>query len=152
MVANSIEQMEKNVSASFGYVKKDILMVNDAISNVHDKIQHLSLNQAMLLEKMIAIEKLLSGKKTVVKAPKKVKAKKELKFYDVKTKEDFTTSDYVVKKIKGRKFAVAKSPKGNKSFRIMGSVKKSSKVKATKKTKKSSRSPKKVITETVLYE
>lgn len=42
-------QIEKNVSASFGYVKKDMLMLNDAISQIHEKIQHLSLNQATLL-------------------------------------------------------------------------------------------------------
>jgi len=37
----SIRQFEKNVQASFGYVKKDLLMLNDAVSDIHDKIQHL---------------------------------------------------------------------------------------------------------------
>ena len=45
----STSQIEKNVSASFGYVKKDMLMLNDAFSDMHDKIQHLSLNHAVLL-------------------------------------------------------------------------------------------------------
>lgn len=48
----SIEQVEKNVSASFGYVKKDMLMLNDAFSDIHEKMQHLSLNNAMLLEEI----------------------------------------------------------------------------------------------------
>lgn len=82
MVVKNLDQLEKNVSASFGYVKKDILMVNDAISNVHDKIQHLSLNHAMLLEKLDKIENLLSGKKpkkVSKKAPKKAKTAKAKK-------------------------------------------------------------------------
>ena len=48
----STKQVEKNVSASFGYVKKDMLMLNDAFSDLHDKVQHLSLNHAMLLEEI----------------------------------------------------------------------------------------------------
>ena len=49
-MTNSSEQIEKNVSASFAYVKKDMLMLNDAFSDIHDKVQHLSLNHAVLLE------------------------------------------------------------------------------------------------------
>ncbi len=70
----SVKQIEKNISASFGYVKKDMLMLNDAFSDIHDKIQHLSLNHATLLEE---IEKLRvevvkdSGKKTGKKTKKK---------------------------------------------------------------------------------
>ena len=48
----SITQVEKNTSASFGYVKKDMLMLNDAFSDLHDKMQHLSLNHGVLLEEM----------------------------------------------------------------------------------------------------
>jgi len=78
----STKQIEKNVSASFGYVKKDMLMLNDAFSDIHDKVQHLSLNHAMLLEE---IEKLRSelakatGKKITKKkvATKNKKAKKK---------------------------------------------------------------------------
>ncbi|MCH7850613.1 MAG: hypothetical protein IH845_03150 [Nanoarchaeota archaeon] len=46
------KQIEKNVSASFAYVKKDMLMLNDAFSDLHDKVQHLSMNHAMLLEEI----------------------------------------------------------------------------------------------------
>ncbi|MBU3924193.1 MAG: hypothetical protein KJ592_04705 [Nanoarchaeota archaeon] len=48
----STAQIEKNVGASFAYVKKDMLMLNDAFSDLHDKVQHLSLNHAMLLEEI----------------------------------------------------------------------------------------------------
>ena len=51
------EQIEKNVSASFAYVKKDMLMLNDAFSDLHDKIQHLSLNHAMILEEITKLKK-----------------------------------------------------------------------------------------------
>lgn len=73
----STKQIEKNVSASFAYVKKDMLMLNDAFSDLNDKIQHLSLNNATLLGE---IEKLreevaeVSGKK--VKKPTRKKEKK----------------------------------------------------------------------------
>jgi len=66
----SIEQVEKNVSASFGYVKKDMLMLNDAFSDLHDKMQHLSLNHAGLLEELGRLRReiaQISGKKIVVK-------------------------------------------------------------------------------------
>lgn len=53
----TIDQIERNMSASFGYVKKDMLMLNDAFSDMHDKIQHLSLNHAVLLGE---VEKLRS--------------------------------------------------------------------------------------------
>ena len=53
-MAKTIEQIEKNVSASFGYVKKDMLMLNDAFSDIHEKIQHLSMKeQEQELEKVI---------------------------------------------------------------------------------------------------
>ncbi len=51
-----------------------------------------------------------------------------LKFYDVKAKKKFTSSDYkiVEKRVRGRKvrFAVAKSPTGTQSWRILPSLKK----------------------------
>tara|TARA_Y100000310_G_C20394809_1_gene674575 strand:+ start:134 stop:364 length:231 start_codon:yes stop_codon:yes gene_type:complete len=76
-MAKSIEEVEKNVSGSFGYVKKDMLMLNDAISDIHDKIQHLSLNHAALLEKIAKLEggKVI-GKKAVKKEAKSSKKKK----------------------------------------------------------------------------
>lgn len=70
------EQIEKNVSASFAYVKKDMLMLNDAFSDLHDKVQHLSLNHGVLLEEVTKLRKEVekaTGKKI---APTKLTAKK----------------------------------------------------------------------------
>ncbi|MBS3087268.1 hypothetical protein J4226_01620 [Candidatus Pacearchaeota archaeon] len=74
-------QVEKNISASFGYVKKDMLMLNDAFSDLHDKVQHLSLNHAMLLEEITKLRaEVRNGKsipttkgKTIKKVVKKKK-------------------------------------------------------------------------------
>jgi predicted flap endonuclease-1-like 5' DNA nuclease len=71
----SVKQVEKNVSASFGYVKKDMLMLNDAFSDLHDKVQHLSLNHATLLDEMRKLRAELVGvskKKPVKKNNKKI--------------------------------------------------------------------------------
>lgn len=78
----SAEQVEKNVSASFGYVKKDILMLNDAVSDLHDKIQHLSLNHAGLLEEIGRLRKEL--KKEDKKITKVAKSSKVAKSKSVK--------------------------------------------------------------------
>ena len=59
----STNQIEKNVSASFASVKKDMLMLNDSFSDLHDKVQHLSLNHAMLLEEITKLKKEKSTKK-----------------------------------------------------------------------------------------
>ena len=83
-------QIEKNVSASFAYVKKDMLMLNDAFSDLHDKVQHLSMNHAMLLEEIgklrsemakerFTTEKSVAKKATVKKATTKKKATKKKK-------------------------------------------------------------------------
>ena len=98
-MAKSVEEIEKNVSASFGYVKKDMLMLNDAISEVHDKIQHLSLNHASLLEQLQRIENAVVKdekklRKVAKTAKKKPKAKKK-----------------AVKKNKAKKKSVKNSPK-----------------------------------------
>ncbi len=86
MVVKTLDQFEKNVSASFGYVKKDILMVNDAISDLHDKIQHLSLNQAGLMGKLDEISNKLDGKNKAKKAkPKKAKITRTVKTVKIKT-------------------------------------------------------------------
>ena len=74
----SAEQVEKNVSASFAYVKKDMLMLNDAFSDLHDKMQHLSLNHAMLLEEIGKIRNEIA-KKTKKKPTKKKVVKKKKK-------------------------------------------------------------------------
>jgi len=73
MVTKTLAQFEKNVGISFGYVKKDLLSVNDMVSDLHEKIQHLSLNQAMLLEKMMKLEQKIANK-PVAKKPAKKKA------------------------------------------------------------------------------
>jgi len=75
----TLDQVEKNVSASFGYVKKDMLMLNDAFSDLHEKVQHLSINHATLLEEVEKLRKEIAGstsKKVVAKAaPAKMKKK-----------------------------------------------------------------------------
>ena len=69
----TVSQIEKNVSASFGYVKKDMLMLNDAFSDIHEKIQHLSLNHAMLLEEIKKLREEIANasKKKTSKTPTK---------------------------------------------------------------------------------
>ena len=71
MAVQSLPQFEKNVSASFGYVKKDLLMINDSISDLHDQIQHLSLNNAALLGKMAELEQKIANSSNKVKSKKK---------------------------------------------------------------------------------
>jgi hypothetical protein len=68
------KQLEKNISASFGYVKKDILMLNDVFSDLNDKIKHLSLNHATLLSEIEKLRKEIektSGKKPAKKSVNK---------------------------------------------------------------------------------
>jgi regulator of replication initiation timing len=81
----AIEQFEKNVQASFGYVKKDLLMLNDSVSDIQEKIQHLGLNHATLLSELetlrFELEKIkgLKAKKSVPKITKKVVKKTKRK-------------------------------------------------------------------------
>ena len=70
----SASQVEKNVSASFGYVKKDMLMLNDAFSDLHDKVQHLSLSHATILEEIEKLKKEIESKNS--SPTKKIKKKK----------------------------------------------------------------------------
>lgn len=81
MITHTLNQVEKNLGVSFGYVKKDLLSINDMVSDLHEKMQHLSLNQAMLVEKMMKLEQKFASKpvikKTVAKAKPKVVAKKK---------------------------------------------------------------------------
>jgi hypothetical protein len=155
----SNNQIEKNVSASFSYVKKDMLMLNDAFSDLHDKVQHLSLNHAMLLEQITKLKAQISNKKPVI-------GKETLEFYDVKSKSKFKTDKYRIVNKSGRKFAVAIGPQGTDSYRILGVSKTARKrapvkkkvVKAkpktvTKKTAAKKKAPvkKKVVKETITY-
>ena len=66
MTDKSLSQLEKNTTASFAYVKKDILMLNDAFSDLFDKLQKLA-------NRLEAVEEKLPKKKTV----KKKKAKRK---------------------------------------------------------------------------
>jgi hypothetical protein len=59
------------------------------------------------------------GRKQKAKAEPKKKGE-ALKFYDLKGKKSFTTSEYKVVVKKGRRFAVATSPSGIPSWRILG--------------------------------
>lgn len=43
----------------------------------------------------------------------------KLKFYDLKTKKVFHTDKYKIEMKGGRKFAIASSPSGHKSMRIV---------------------------------
>ena len=45
-------EVERNVSASFGYVKKDILMLNDSFSSLYDKFQQLVSQQNKILDEI----------------------------------------------------------------------------------------------------
>ena len=49
-----------------------------------------------------------------------MKMQELLAFYDVKGKKKFKSKDYIVKVIKGRRFAIAKSPSGSDAYRILG--------------------------------
>ncbi|MGC9309618.1 MAG: hypothetical protein ACP5D2_02890 [Candidatus Nanoarchaeia archaeon] len=76
-MAKTIEEVEKNTQSSFGYVKKDILMLNDALSDIHDKIRHLSMNHASLLEEMRRLREKVEGKKSKKTGKKKKKSSKK---------------------------------------------------------------------------
>lgn len=52
------------------------------------------------------------GRRTMPKA--------KLKFYDVKAKKSFMSSNYKMVTKKGRRFAVAKAPSGIMAYRIVG--------------------------------
>jgi len=75
-MVKTIDQIEKNMSASFGYVKKDILMLNDAFSDIHEQIQHLSMNHASLLGEIEKLREKVYGKKSDVKKMVKKKSVK----------------------------------------------------------------------------
>jgi len=144
-MTKSPEQLEKNVSASFAYVKKDMLMLNDAFSSINDKIQNLTLNHETLLEEIRKLKEQIADKKS---------DNEELEFYDVKEKKKFKSSNYKLITKSERKFAVATSPTGTESYRIMGSTTKKKTPKTTKKksTKKKIPTKKKIVKETTTYE
>lgn len=61
----SLIGMERDLSASFGYVKKDMLMLNDAFASLKDEVEILKVEVAAL-----------KGAKKVLKRAKKVAKKK----------------------------------------------------------------------------
>ena len=75
---NPAKQIEKNISASFSYVKKDMLMLNDAFSDMHDKVQQLSLNHAMVLEEVKKLQKGLTELKGEKSTKKIIITKKKI--------------------------------------------------------------------------
>ncbi len=78
----SVKQIEKDISASFAYVKKDMLMLNDAFSDIHDKVQHLSINHATLLDEIRRLRSELANitaKKSTKKSSKVKKITKKKK-------------------------------------------------------------------------
>ena len=72
-------------------------MVNDAISDLHDKIQHLSINHAVLLEKLESLSP--KPKKAVKKATKKATPKKATKKAAKKTTKKAVPKKKAVKKV-----------------------------------------------------
>ena len=80
-MTNTINQVEKNTQASFGYVKKDLLMLNDTVSDIQTKINHLSMNHAALMEQIGLVELELEkmGGKKVKKVSKKRVGKRKKK-------------------------------------------------------------------------
>jgi hypothetical protein len=58
-----IKKLKESLGVSFSYVKKDMLLVNDSLTELYDKIQHLSMNHASLLGKIANLEKQVAEKK-----------------------------------------------------------------------------------------
>ncbi len=73
----STKQIERDVSASFAYVKKDMLMLNDAFSDIHDKVQHLNMNHATLLGEIEKLREEISNTSKKKKTTKKTTKKKK---------------------------------------------------------------------------
>ena len=67
MTNKTTKQLELNTTASFAYVKKDILMLNDAFSDLFDKMQKLA-GRIEELEKKVEMKPV--AKKKVVKGRK----------------------------------------------------------------------------------
>lgn len=59
----SISTVEQNTCASFGYVKKDILMLNDSFSDLHDKFDKLLIEQNKVLDELAKVKKQLASTK-----------------------------------------------------------------------------------------
>ena len=74
-------QVEKNVSASFSYVKKDILMLNDNFTELHNKFQQFLSQYETLVDEVKEIKDSMNKqpkKKTSSKKPTKKTTKKPI--------------------------------------------------------------------------
>jgi|AntAceMinimDraft_18_1070375.scaffolds.fasta_scaffold168507_2 regulator of replication initiation timing len=70
-------QVEKNVSASFSYVKKDILMLNDNFTELHNKFQQFLSQYDLLLDEFKGLKDSLNKKPVTKKTPTKKKTIKK---------------------------------------------------------------------------
>lgn len=91
-------QIEQNLKLSFSYVKKDLMRVNEQIESLNEKIQHISMNHASLLDELVKIEKKIVAKKQPAKKKAK-KAKKEKTAKVVKVVKKASSKAKPVKKI-----------------------------------------------------
>ncbi len=67
----NVNVVEKNTSASFGYVKKDILMLNDSFSDLNDKFEKVLEGYEKVLDEFRLLRKEFDSKKSVKKISKK---------------------------------------------------------------------------------
>ena len=68
--------MEKNVAASFAYVKKDILMLNESYTNMQEAVTQLANSYKVLGEEIKELRKELSKKSPAKKPAAKKVAKR----------------------------------------------------------------------------
>ena len=66
-------QLEKNVSASFAYVKKDILMLNDSYTKIQDALKQIADSYVALGNEVEELKSELQKKSSKKKVKKKVK-------------------------------------------------------------------------------
>ena len=73
----STQQLEKNVAASFAYVKKDILMLNDSYTKIQDAIQQIANSYVVLGNEIKQLRKELGGKNPKATTNKTPTSKKD---------------------------------------------------------------------------
>ena len=119
----SLNQVEKNVTASFAYVKKDILMLNDSYTKMQDAITQLANSYKVLADELKSLKADL--KKPAAKKAKKAKAtttkKSKTKAKPKKKTAKKNTSDKLTL-IEGIGPAIEKLLKKNniKTFKTLG--------------------------------
>lgn len=76
-MAKKDSQVEKNVSTSFSYVKKDILMLNDNFTELHNQFQRFLSQYELLVDEVKEIKSSMNKKPAKKKSStKKVSTKK----------------------------------------------------------------------------